>query len=129
MPQGGVVKDNKGQAALAYGVMFNEFQPRSDNTSRVPVEEAADQLVANLRQSNPNMREIGNRSRVKVDNLEGVSAYFTNGSPIGGNERDWLVTIERPDGLAFFICVAPENDFDSYDSTFQSVINSAKFRR
>ena len=88
MPQGGVVKDNKGQAALAYGVMFNEFQPRSDNTSRVPVEEAADQLVANLRQSNPNMREIGNRSRIKVDNLEGVSAYFTNGSPIGGNERD-----------------------------------------
>jgi hypothetical protein len=129
MPPGGVVQDNKGQSALAYGVMFNEFQPRADNSSRVPIEEAADQFVASLRQSNPNLREIGNRRRMQVDGADAVSAYFTNGSPMGGNERDWLVTIERPEGLLFFICVAPENDFDSYDATFQNLINSVRFRR
>jgi hypothetical protein len=129
MPPGGVVQDNKGQSALAYGVMFNEFQPRADNSSRVPIEEATDQLVVSLRQSNPNLREIGNRRRMQVDGADAVSAYFTNGSPAGGNERDWLVTIERPEGLLFFICVAPENDFDSYDATFQSLINSVRFRR
>jgi len=129
MPQGGVVQDNKGQSALAYGVMFNEFQPRSDNGNRVTIEEASDQLIASLRQSNPNLREIGNRRRMQVDGADALSAYFTNGSPSGGNERDWLVTIERPEGLLFFICVAPETDFDSYDAAFQSVISSVRFRR
>jgi hypothetical protein len=129
MPQGGVVKDNKGQPALAYGVMFNEFQPRAENSIRVTIEEATDQLVASLRQSNPNLREIGNRRRMQVDGAEALSTYFVNGSPVGGNERDWLVPIERPEGLLFFICVAPENDFDSYDATFQSVISSVRFRR
>jgi hypothetical protein len=129
MPPGGVVQDNKGQSALAYGVMFNEFQPRADNSTRVPIEEATDQFVASLRQSNPNLRGIGNRRRMQVDGADAVSAYFTNGSPVGGNERDWLVTIERPEGLLFFICVAPENDFDSYDAAFQNLINSVRFRR
>jgi hypothetical protein len=129
MPPGGVVQDNKGQSALAYGVMFNEFQPRADNSSRVPIEEATDQLVASLRQSNPNLREIGNRRPMQVDGADAVSAYFTNGSPVGGNERDWLVTIERPEGLLFFICVAPEKDFDAYDAAFQNLINSVRFRR
>jgi beta-barrel assembly-enhancing protease len=129
MPPGGVVQDSKGQSALAYGVMFNEFQPRADSSTHLPIEEATDQLVASLRQSNPNLREIGNRRRMRVDDRDAVSAYFTNVSPTGGNEKDWLVTIERPEGLAFFICVAPENDFDSYDAAFQGVINSARFRR
>jgi hypothetical protein len=124
-----VVQDNKGQSALAYGVMFNEFQPRADNSSRVPIEEATDQLVASLRQSNPDLREIGDRRRLQVDGADAVSAYFTNGSPVGGNERDWLVTIERPEGLLFFICVAPEKDFDAYDAAFQNLINSVRFRR
>ncbi len=129
MPQGGVVQDNKGQSAMAYGVMFNEFQPRADNATRTTIEEATDQLVTSLRQSNPNLREIGNRRRTQVDGTDALSAYFTNGSPVGGNERDWLVTIERPEGLLFFICVAPENDFDSYDAAFQNVISSVRFRR
>ena len=129
MPPGGVVQDNKGQAALAYGVMFNSFQPRVDNGNRVTIEEATDELVASLRQSNPNLREIGNRRRIQVDNGDAVSAYFTNGSPVGGIEKDWLVTIERPEGLLFFICVAPESEFDSYDAAFQNVINSVRFRR
>jgi hypothetical protein len=129
MPQGGVVRDNKGQSALAYGVMFNEFQPRADNAGRITIEEATDQLAASLRQSNPNLREIGNRKRMQVDGTDALSSYFTNGSPVGGNERDWLVTIERPEGLLFFICVAPENDFDSYDAAFQNVVSSVRFRR
>jgi len=128
-PPGGVVQDSKGQSALAYGVIFNEFQPRADNSSRIAIEEATDQLIASLRQSNVNLRETGNRRRMSIDNRDAVSSYLTNGSPAGGNERDWLVTVERPEGLAFFICVAPESDFDVYDAAFQSVINSVRFRR
>jgi Peptidase family M48 len=129
MPQGGVVQDSNGQSALAYGVMFNSYQPRTDNNALVSIEAGTDQLVASLRQSNPNLREIGNRRRMQVDGNDALSAYFSNGSPAGGNERDWLVTIERPEGLLFFICVAPENEFAAYDAAFQSMIDSVRFRR
>ena len=128
MPEGGAVKDSSGQPALAYGVMFNSFQPQNEASKRVTLEDASSELVASLRKSNPNMREIGNRRRMKVGGADALSAYFTNGSPAGGNERDWLVTIERPQGLMFFICVAPENDFEAYDTAFQSVIDSVRFR-
>src|SRR5258708_36757074 len=111
MPPGGVVQDNKGQSALAYGVIFNEFQPRSDNSNRAAIEDATDQLVASLRQSNPNLREIGNRRRMRVDNADAVSAYFTNGSPVGGNEKDWLVTVELPEGLDVFFFLPPGRQF------------------
>jgi hypothetical protein len=66
---------------------------------------------------------------MKVGDATALSAYFTNGSPVGGNEKDWLMTIEGPEGLLFFICVAPENDFDSFDAAFQNVINSVRFRK
>jgi beta-barrel assembly-enhancing protease len=129
LPQGGVVQDAKGQPALAYGVMFNEFQPRTDANNRVTIEDATDQLVASLRTSNPKLREIGNRRRIQVDGANALSADFANESPAGENERDWLVTIERPQGLLFFICVVPESDFVSYDAAFRGVISSVRFKR
>jgi hypothetical protein len=58
-----------------------------------------------------------------------LSGYYSNASPAGGTERDWVVTIQRPEGLLFFICVAPESDFNTYDAAFQSVLNSVRFRQ
>jgi beta-barrel assembly-enhancing protease len=128
-PQGGVVQDSSGQPAMAYGVIFNSFQPQGDSENRVTIEDATNQLVASLKKSNPKMQEVGSRKNMKVGDAAALSAYFTNGSPVGGNEKDWLVTIERPEGLLFFICVAPENDFDNFDAAFQDVINSVRFRK
>ncbi len=128
MPQGGVVQDSKGQAALAYGVMFNSFQPRDVSNGVMTIEQATDQLLATLAQSNPNLRAVGDRRRVRVGGALALSGYYSNASPAGGIERDWLVTIQRPEGLLFFICVAPENDFNSYDAAFQNVLNSVRFR-
>jgi hypothetical protein len=129
MPQGGVVQDSKGQAALAYGVMFNSFQPRDISNGALTIEQATDQLVATLAQSNPNLRAMSDRRRIRVGGALALSEYYSNVSPAGGTERDWLVTIQRPEGLLFFICVAPESDFNSYDAAFQSVINSVRFRQ
>jgi hypothetical protein len=129
MPQGGVVQDSKGQAALAYGAMFNSFQPRDVSNGTMTIEQATDQLVATLAQSNANLRAVGDRRRIRVGGALALSGYYSNASPAGGTERDWLVTIQRPEGLLFFICVAPESEFNSYDAAFQSVINSVRFRQ
>jgi beta-barrel assembly-enhancing protease len=128
-PSNGMVSDSKGQQALAYGVMFNSFEARANSGERLTVDAAFDQLVTTLRQSNPSLQVAGNRSARQVDNNNARTAYFSNVSPLGGKERDWLIAIQRPEGMVFFICVAPESDFNAYDATFQNIIRSVRFRK
>jgi len=35
----------------------------------------------------------------------------------------------RPEGLIYFVCVAPEREYDEYDRTFETMLNSVRFRR
>jgi hypothetical protein len=37
------------------------------------------------------------------------------------------VTISRPEGLLYFIFVAPEQEFAEYHDAFQKILNSVKF--
>ena len=67
-PRGGMVNDGNGNQALAYGVLVNTYEPRSDRytqqlqgpgygqNSGISPEAATDDLVATLRQSNRNIR-------------------------------------------------------------------------
>jgi len=129
-PDGGVVRDSRGQAALAYGVIANMFGPQANNNGASPTLEAAtDQLIVALRQGNPNLRVKGQRTRFMLDGNRALSVQLTNDSPLGGQETDWLVTTFRPDGLLYFICVAPEQDFAAYAPAFQRMISTVRFRR
>jgi hypothetical protein len=58
----------------------------------------------------------------------GLSVQLANDSPLGGQETDWLVTTLRPDGLVYFICVAPDRDYAAYDAAFQRMIGTVRFR-
>ena len=40
--------------------------------------------------------------------------YLTNDSPLGGRETNWLVTVQRPQGLVFLVFVAPDRDYQNY---------------
>jgi Zn-dependent protease with chaperone function len=128
-PDGGVVRDSKGQAALAYGVIANIFGPQPNNGRAPTIEAATDQLIVALRQGNPNLRVRTQRTRILMDGDRALSVQLTNDSPLGGRETDWLVTTLRPDGLLYFICVAPEKDYAAYDSTFRRMISTVRFRR
>ena len=81
-----------------------------------------------MRQSNPNMRVERQREDLRVDGRAAISTYLSNDSPLGGKETDWLVTTMRPDGLLYIICVAPDNEYSSYERAFQDVMNSIRFR-
>jgi len=37
--------------------------------------------------------------------------------------------VARPEGLLFFVFVAPERDFQNSDNTFQAMLNSVRIRR
>jgi hypothetical protein len=86
-------------------------------------------LVQELRLSNRNMRVIRYREAIWVDGQRALSTYLSNDSPVGGRETDWLVTVERPDGLLFIVFTAPEREFQSYESTFHQMLRSVRINR
>jgi hypothetical protein len=139
-PRGGLVNDGNGNQALAYGVLVNIYEPHADRYgqqlqgpgfgqgSAVTAEEATDQLVQDLRQSNQNLRVVRRHEPIDFGGQRGLSTYLSNDSPIqgGGRETNWLVTLPRPDGLLFFVFTAPEREFQGYERAFQQMLYSAR---
>ena len=122
-PDGGIV----GNEMLAYGVIISLFEPRQDRHVSSTLESATDQLIDQLMGSNPNMRVQKDHQRARTGGQPALSTLLTNESPLGGREYDWLVTVLRPEGLIYFVCVAPEGDYSEYSRYFERVIDSASF--
>jgi hypothetical protein len=144
-PSGGMVNDGNGRQALAYGLLVNVYEPHLDRNGYgqqlqgpgygqrpgIPVEEATDQLVQDLRLANTNMRIVRNHEHIDINGESGLSTYLTNDSPsaAGGRETNWLVTLPRPEGLLFFVFTAPEREFQSFERTFQQMLYSVRLSR
>lgn len=140
--RGGLVDDGNGNQALAYGILINIFEPHPDGVGqslqggrRQPSEaslgEATDRLVEALQRSNRNMRETRDRELIRIDGDAALSTHLSNDSPIAGagRETNWMITLQRPEGLLFIVCVAPERDFQNYESTFQQMLRSVRINR
>ena len=123
-PDGGIIN-----GALAYGMMMSSFEPHYDGQGQIAVEEATDQLLDELRRSNPNMRITRSHERMRVGKERGLSTEVSNESPAGGRETDWIVTVLRPDGLLYyFVGVAPNSDYNRYNSAFEDIVDSVRFK-
>jgi predicted Zn-dependent protease len=128
-PDGGIINNS-----LAYGMMIATFEPQQSRSRHpdgrpVPtIEQVTNQLIDELRQSNPEMRIVRSAVRVRVSGRNGLSMELVNESPTGARERDWVVTVMDPDGLLYyFVGVAPERDFFEYERAFEQVISSFRF--
>ena len=105
-PQNGVA-----QTAVACGVMINTYQPEDANAS---LDQATHDLLASLRQANPDLREIGHDETIRVNGVAGKSVDLIGTSPLrdesgrAARERDWLVAFRRRDGsLLYTVSIAP----------------------
>jgi beta-barrel assembly-enhancing protease len=113
---------------LAYGMTIGTFTPPGTRIDNTTLANATDQLIEYLRQSNPNIRMVRTVGRIRVDGAEAMVVDFTNDSPVGGNETDWMVTVLGPNGLLrYFLGVAPELDFRSYRPVFERIVASVRF--
>ena len=125
-PPGGV-SDN----AIANGVMINVYQPEDSNSS---LDQATHALLDSLRQSNPDMREIGNDEDIRVNGVSGKSLDLIGTSPIQEQgkpikERDWLVTMKRSDGsLLYLVFISPDKDFGGMRPEFEKMLKSLQLR-
>lgn len=128
-PDGGVVDDGTGHAALAYGLIVSVTQGNGDPNDWDALNNATQQAIQELKKSNPNMKIARQPERVRLNGQPGLATYLSNDSPIGGQETDWLVTTLRPEGLVSFVCVAPQSAYEKYDKTFNAILDSVRFTK
>lgn len=119
-------------SAVAYGMMINTYQPEESNAN---LDQATHELLASLRQSNPDLRVIGQDENIRVNSISGKSVDLVGTSPLrdqsgnAGQERDWLVAFQRRDGsLLYVVSIAPDKDFESLRPTFEQMLKSIKLR-
>ena len=128
-PERGIL-ESRGSSALAYGMIVAPYQPQPDRRGQISLESATDQLVADMARSNPGMRLARQAQRVRLNTGDrALSIVYQNDSALGGKETLWLVTVLRSDGLMiYFVGVAPESEFRTYERPFQRMISSVRFR-
>src|SRR5438067_1027800 len=87
------------QGGVAYGVVINMGQDQNASS----LDQATQDLVQGLVQSNPGLQPSGNPRSITVNGVQGRAVDLTGNSPVQQNgnalpERDRLVLLPRPDG-------------------------------
>jgi len=125
-PEGGLVNDGSGHTALAYGVTIGSVMGQGTNANELA--SATQGLITDLQKSNPNMKITREAQSVQLNERPALSTYLVNDSPGGGKETDWIVTVARPDGMMYFVCTAPQGEFETYRKACGAVLDSVRFR-
>ena len=125
-PQGGLVNDGSGHPALAYGLTIGSVMGKGVNAGELG--SATQELISDLAKSNPNMKITREAQNAKLNEKPALSTYLINDSPGGGKETDWIVTVARPDGMMYFVCTAPQGEFETYRKACGAVFDSVRFR-
>ena len=116
--------------AIAYGAMINAYQPENTGAG---LDANTHELMASLRQSNPDLRTVGRDEDIRVNGVLGKSADLIGTSPIKDSqgsatrERDWLVAFPQRDGsLLYVVFIAPDRDFSQLRPTFEQMLRSLR---
>jgi len=145
-PDGGVVTANDGREVMLYGVIVNHYAPfngtetrRSlslqrnytpfeDRTApRGTLEDATDDLIGTILESNPYLRSQDLRAQPEViDGAAGYSVLLTGRSPVtGAEERVTVYTRSLPDGhVIYALGIAPGADHTGFSTAFTRMIRS-----
>jgi Zn-dependent protease with chaperone function len=116
------------QNAISYGIIVSTAQDPNAGS----LDQVAKDLIQNLQQSNPGMRQSGDVHGIEVNGVAGRSVDLTSDSPLqyGGKrlpERDWLVVAPGPGGAyLYLIFIAPERDFGTLKPTYQRTLDSLR---
>jgi hypothetical protein len=109
-------RDGMKDQQVGFGVVIGF----STSTART----ATQDLIKKLQADNPKMRVTSTPRSETVAGADAMSAMLTEDSPFGGAETDHLVTIPRPNGLLYFVFVAPDSDYSRVEKTFQQMLGS-----
>jgi len=119
------------QNAVAYGVMIAAFQPETGAN----LESATHQLLTSLKQSNPELKQIGQDEGIRINGVAGRSVDLVGSSPIQDasgkalQERDWMVTFSQRDGsVLYLVFISPDEDFGKIRPTFENMLRTLRLK-
>ena len=118
--------------AIAYGVLISDYQPENRTAS---VDQATHELLNSLRQSNQDMKQVGQDENIRVSGVDSKSVDLIATSPVqdasghAQRERDWLVAVPGRDGnLTYLVFIAPDSDFNGLRPTFERMLRSLRVK-
>ena len=92
------------------------------------------EIVRGMQSGGGDLQTVGNTQTIEVAGVQGRAVAMQSTSPFPTaqgqqqKERDWLVTLPRRDGSAFyFVFVAPQAEFDRFRPTYESMLRSVQF--
>lgn len=121
-PNGGYGSSN-GQAVFTHGVNIGIAQTNSRN-----LQQATNDFLSGLQQGNGNLRARSGYQRAYVAGRNGLSISLSNTNEATGRPEivNVFTTQLRNGELMYIIMVAPESDYNNYQSTFQNVLRSVQ---
>ena len=92
------------------------------------LQEATQEFIDGLSQSNPSLRATGGLKNTKLSGRNGLTATLTNVSETTGRGETVTVftTLLRDGNLFYCIAVAPQDEYQAYQRSFQRVAQSIR---
>jgi hypothetical protein len=117
------------QNGIAYGVIIGNQAGGGGS-----LDDATQKLAQGMVQENAGMKISSEIKSIDISGtqgrtleLSGKSPLMLNGEPLP--ERDWLVTLPRPQGGLFYVVfVSPERDFNQLHPTYQKMLDSLQLQ-
>lgn len=121
-PNGGYGSNN-GQAVFTHGTNLGVVQTNSRN-----LQQATNEFLNSLQQSSPNLRSRSGYQRAYVSGRNGLAISLSNTNEATGQPEivNVVTTLLRNGELLFIISVAPERDYNNYQTTFQNILRSVQ---
>jgi hypothetical protein len=121
----GAYGDANGQSVFTHGIEFGIARNETHD-----LQQATQELIDSLAQGNPRLSRPSGFRRTSVSGRTGLQTTLDNVSEVTGRgEAIQVVTTQMRDGNLFYaIAVAPQDDFRTYQSTFQRIIGSVDLR-
>jgi len=127
IPVGGVVDSGNGQHVLAWGLIAGVVKGKGPSSAD-NLRDNTQKLIAVLQKENDGMAVETGPEDTNVDGRPALSTYLHTDSPVGGDERDWLVTVAGPDGLYYYVFVCPDSDNSRFKPVFEAILASVHFQ-
>jgi Zn-dependent protease with chaperone function len=134
VPDGGIATSGQEQQSIIYGAIINHYVPfegsisRGRNRNGYNLQDATNDLINQLRESNPHLRVSDDLRRRKIDGENSLSTVLSGQSPLTGQEeRVTIHTRELSDGhVIYVLLIGPGRDYDVLGGAFQKIISSLR---
>ena len=88
------------------------------------LDQAMNELVNSIRQTNTSLREDRNRVLERISGRDGLSTYLTGRGNSGATERVFLAATLVGNRVVYVLFIAPEQEFRQFESTFDEMLRS-----